>query len=121
MRAALLIAILAGACRPVVPPSPDAADSSPAASADAAPTPGPEAGPPLEGSPGPVSDCAAACAALAAAGCTSQTQGDCPTTLSKLDADRLRRNPDTGRHLSCVDIARVKTPADAHALGLPCP
>lgn len=114
--AAFCCAFLAGcpAPAPVTPPSPDASDASalgetatPACDASAA--------------------CANACAALAAATCPLGGAQGCPCFMQTLSSAGQPggtggglANKATGHALTCDDAAKVKTKADAIALGFVC-
>lgn len=84
---------------------------SPAPDADAAPAP--IAGP--DGSL--MTPCQAACAALAAVGCVAPA-GDCVRTLSRIDGDPGVEKEPNGSPLTCADVARVRSKAEAQALGI---
>lgn len=86
------------------------------------PCPNPDAGPPpppTEASMPPVSPCQAACTALILAGCKSGLAPNCVRTMADHDGAGDYRTP-SGKPLSCVVAAQIKTAADARALGLPC-
>ena len=103
----LAIVLLLAACTPSpVTPPPDGSDGAPPRppAADSAP-------PTIVVNPA----CAAACAAMAAAGCSEGKAATCPTTMTKIDADRLISG---GNHLpiTCAACAGAKTAADVAAL-----
>ena len=64
--------------------------------------------------------CAAACAALAAASCPLGGTSDCPTFMARDIGSGKVANAATGKALTCIDIAQVKTKADAQKLGFVC-
>ena len=101
---ALLVAGVAGCPTPPapLPVTPvDASDAAPLALLDA-------------GS----ATCIAACAALQVAGCV--VLDDCAVVFTTNLGAGLIRNPVTGKALTCDDVAKVKTSADALALGQSC-
>jgi hypothetical protein len=90
---------------PVAPPNPDASDAASYA-ADAPSTPGSPA-------------CAAACAHLITIGCGQIYT--CPSTLTKVEADRMLANPANGRRpLTCADLSAAASVADVQARGWNC-
>lgn len=106
----VVISIGIMACPPVPPPSPMPPD------ADAfAPPPPP---PVYDGST--TSDCFLACQALQKAGCR-EGSGNCITRLQTINDLRTEQNLANGkRPLTCVDVEKVKTPADFKAMGQVC-
>lgn len=97
MKIILLTAVLA-ACTPTpVTPAPDA-----------------------DGSPAPSDPCTAACAALAAATCPMGGATTCASFMQTLSSSGKVSEPDSGKPLTCADVALVKTKADAVRLGFVC-
>lgn len=91
---------------PPVPPTPDASDA--AVVGDAPPN---------------LDDCQRGCAALAAptVACTLGDGGaDCAGFLRVLNGGK-EPNPLTHKPISCADVAKVRSKADARALGFVCP
>lgn len=90
-------------------------DGGPDVTVDVSPPtpPAPDAGP-------FVSDCALACAALAAANCPHGSLTVCAAIFTRILADGKVGNPQTGQPLTCAEIAKVRTPIDAMALGFKC-
>lgn len=84
-----------------------------------APAPSPTDAPPPPPSP-PSSSCASACAALAQAGCTEGRDEGCATSLAAIERRQLVTEKDSGRPLTCADLAAARTPADVLALGAGC-
>ena len=97
----------------------------------ACPPPSPPVGPPDADAfapplPPPVydgsttSDCYLACLALKTAGCR-EGSGTCITRLQSINDLRTEQNLANGkRPLTCVDVEKVKTPADFKAMGQVC-
>lgn len=101
MRSAIAGAWLAllGACvppGPVPPPGPDASDSGP-----------------------PGASCVAACLALATVGCPEGAAPACASTLAKVEADRLIRDP-VGNPVTCATLGHVTSQAEARSDGIAC-
>lgn len=91
------------------------------------PSPGPSPSPPGPTPPTPAdsgppsSTCAQACAALAAASCPMGSDASCPPFLQTLNDKKKQPNPSNGnKPLTCDDVVKVKTKADAVALGFVC-
>lgn len=104
---------------PPTPPTPDATD------AVAPPAPVVDAAPALDTAPAPVitdasGPCVSACAALQAAGCSIGTHADCPTVEDRDLGSGKVANPATGKPLTCADVAKVKSRADAQRFGFVC-
>lgn len=98
-------------CPTPLPPAPVPPDSS-----DAAPLP------PM-GDAAPTVPCEAACGWLREVGCPEGRPSDCVTVLAHMEHDRVKRRPCDAAlcpALTCMDVAQVRSPADARALGIPC-
>ncbi len=88
---------------PVPPPSPDASDAAPS---------------PMQDAWGPMTPCQSSCEQMNRI-CGPQLE-DCVTVMSHIDGSRIKRNPRTGKPLTCMDIVNATTPADMQAIGVHC-